>query len=106
MSVEQKAIKKYPVNLPQTEFPMQAKGAVREPEFQKLWDEQQVYKQNLDRLRGKESFILHDGPPYLSAVQIHVGTALNKILKDIVVKYKTLRGYFSPYVPGFDSHGL
>ncbi len=96
------------IDLPQTEFPMRGNGAVREPEFQKKWDENKVYEKILE-LRSKESaklFVLHDGPPYLSSDKIHIGTALNKILKDIVIKYKNQNGFKAPYVPGYDSHGL
>lgn len=96
------------IDLPQTEFPMRGNGPVREPEIQKIWEEQEVYKKSLE-LREKEgakSFILHDGPPYLSSDKIHIGTALNKILKDIVIKYKNQRGFRTPYIPGYDSHGL
>ncbi len=96
------------LDLPQTEFPMRGNGAVREPEFQKQWDENQVYEKILE-LRQNESaklFVLHDGPPYLSSDKIHIGTALNKILKDIVIKYKNQSGFKAPYVPGYDSHGL
>jgi isoleucyl-tRNA synthetase len=79
---------------------------VREVEIQAQWDATGVYKRNLEKRKDGPTFILHDGPPYLSSAKIHIGTALNKILKDIVVKYKSLRGFYSPYVPGYDSHGL
>ena len=79
---------------------------VREPEFHKFWEENNVYFKTLESRKGGDRFLLHDGPPYLSSDKIHIGTALNKILKDIIVKYKTLRGYYSPYVPGYDCHGL
>lgn len=98
--------KTYSVNLPQTDFPMKANSAVREVEIQKLWDERQIYRKNVEQRKGNDKFILHDGPPYLSSSKIHIGTALNKILKDIVTKYKAQHGYYSPYVPGYDSHGL
>lgn len=97
---------KYSVNLPQTSFPMKANSAVREVEIQKMWEDNKVYEQNLEKRKANDKFVLHDGPPYLSANKIHIGTALNKVLKDIVTKYKALRGYYSPYVPGYDSHGL
>lgn len=96
------------IDLPQTDFPMRGNGPLREPEFQAKWNEQKIYEKGLE-LREKEgakSFILHDGPPYLSSDKIHIGTALNKILKDIIIKYKCQRGFKSPYVPGYDSHGL
>jgi len=96
------------IDLPQTDFPMRGNGPVREPEIQKTWEEKHVYEHSLD-LRASESaklFVLHDGPPYLSSDRIHIGTALNKILKDIVIKYKAQKGFKAPYVPGYDSHGL
>jgi len=96
----------YPVNLPQTDFPMKANSFTREVEFQKMWDEKKIYEKSLANREKKDKFVLHDGPPYLSSSKIHIGTALNKILKDIVTKYKAQRGYFAPYIPGYDSHGL
>jgi isoleucyl-tRNA synthetase len=98
--------KAYSVNLPQTNFPMKANSATREVDIQKMWDEQKVYEKSVERRSGNEKYVLHDGPPYLSSSKIHIGTALNKILKDIVTKYKAQRGFYSPYVPGYDSHGL
>ncbi len=98
--------KSYKVNLPKTNFPMKANSFVREVEFQKLWDDEKIYEQALARRNDNEKFVLHDGPPYLSSDKIHIGTALNKILKDIVTKYKSQRGFYAPYVPGYDSHGL
>lgn len=97
---------KYAVHLPETDFPMKANSAVRELEFQKFWDEKKIYEKNLSQRDKSRKFVLHDGPPYLSSSKIHIGTALNKILKDIVTKYKAQRGFYSPYVPGYDSHGL
>ena len=94
------------MNLPQTTFPMKANSTVREVEIQKLWDEKKIYERNIEQRKEKEKFVLHDGPPYLSSPRIHIGTALNKILKDIVTKYKAQHGYYTPYVPGYDSHGL
>lgn len=96
------------INLPRTDFPMRGDGPKREPEIQRYWFEEDIYKKVLSERKKniKQSFLLHDGPPYLSSGNIHIGTALNKILKDIVVKYKTLQGYYSPYLPGFDCHGL
>ena len=93
------------VYLPKTSFPMKANLSQREPEFLKLWEEQNIYQKILEKNRGNQKYILHDGPPYANG-HIHLGTALNKILKDIVIKYKSLRGYFSPYVPGWDCHGM
>ncbi len=94
------------VHLPQTSFPMKANSTVREPEIQKGWAEKDIYRKNLENRSESPKFVLHDGPPYLSSSKIHIGTALNKILKDIVTKYKAMRGFYSPYVPGYDSHGL
>ena len=94
------------LNLPQTEFKMKAGAATREPEIETFWDEQAVYQQAMAKNRNNPRFLLHDGPPYLSSDKIHIGTALNKILKDIVTRYKTQRGFYSPYVPGYDGHGL
>ncbi|MCA9815414.1 MAG: isoleucine--tRNA ligase [Candidatus Obscuribacterales bacterium] len=98
--------KTYAVNLPKTDFPMKANSAVREVEFQSFWNEIKVYEKSLERRKDAPKFVLHDGPPYLSSSKIHIGTALNKILKDIVTKYKSQKGFYSPYVPGYDSHGL
>ena len=93
------------LNLPKTDFPMKANLPEREPEIEELWDEKNLYGAMREKGRGKKKFILHDGPPYANG-DIHIGTALNKILKDIVVRYATMRGYDSPYVPGWDCHGL
>lgn len=93
------------LNLPVTEFPMRANLPEREPEFLKYWYDNQIYQQKQAHHAGRPKFILHDGPPYANG-NIHIGTALNKILKDIVVKYKYARGYDAPYVPGWDTHGM
>ncbi|MDF2940312.1 MAG: isoleucine-tRNA ligase [Gammaproteobacteria bacterium] len=93
------------LNLPKTDFAMKANLAQREPEFLKKWQETGLYQKIRQACKGKPKFILHDGPPYANG-DIHVGHALNKILKDMVVKFKTLSGYDSPYVPGWDCHGL
>ena len=93
------------VNLPQTEFPMRGNLPQREPETLKYWEEIDLYNKLKERNKGKTPFILHDGPPYANG-DIHMGHALNKILKDIIVRYKNLRGYYAPYVPGWDTHGL
>lgn len=98
--------KTYSLNLPQTDFPMKANSAVREVEIQKRWQADDVYAKAMKNRAGAEKFVLHDGPPYLSSSKIHIGTALNKVLKDIVCKYKNQKGFYSPYVPGYDSHGL
>src|SRR5574344_942183 len=94
------------LNLPQTTLAMRANATVREPEIQKFWVDNQIYEKMISSNDKSNSFILHDGPPYLSSEKIHVGTALNKILKDILIKYKSQRGYYAPYVPGYDGHGL
>ncbi|HOA35129.1 MAG TPA: isoleucine--tRNA ligase [Bacillota bacterium] len=93
------------LNLPRTEFPMRAQLPKREPEILGYWDKIDIYGQVLRQRRGAPQYILHDGPPYANN-DIHMGTALNKVLKDFVVKYKTMRGFDSPYVPGWDTHGL
>jgi len=92
------------MNLPRTDFPMRANLAQREPQWRTMWDEQKIYEKAVARREGAEPFILHDGPPYANG-HIHMGTAYNKILKDLINKYKTMRGYYSPYVPGWDCHG-
>ncbi len=108
MTVEEQKTNDYKnsLNLPQTELPMRANAAQKEPEIQKFWEENNIYEKNIAQRDKAKSFILHDGPPYLSSDRIHIGTALNKILKDILIKYKSLSGYYSPYVPGYDAHGL
>ncbi|HEY9712133.1 MAG TPA: class I tRNA ligase family protein, partial [Chroococcales cyanobacterium] len=75
---------KYPLNLPSTDFPMKANSATREVEIQRTWEELDVYKKSTEKRSNSPKFVLHDGPPYLSSSKIHIGTALNKILKDIV----------------------
>ena len=91
------------LNLPKTSFQMKANLPNKEPKFIKMWQEQEIYFKGIDK--DKPSFILHDGPPYANG-EIHIGHALNKILKDIILKYKRLRGYNAPYIPGWDTHGL
>jgi isoleucyl-tRNA synthetase len=92
------------MNLPQTEFPMRASLATREPEWLEFWEKIDVYGKTLEATRDAPPFILHDGPPYANG-HIHMGTAFNKVFKDLIVKYKTMRGFYSPYVPGWDCHG-
>ncbi len=94
------------LNLPQTTLEMRANATKKEPETQKFWEGVNVYQKNLEQRNKTNSFVLHDGPPYLSSEKIHVGTALNKILKDILIKYKSMSGFYAPYVPGYDGHGL
>ena len=106
MSESTKVEFKDTLNLPQTSLAMRANATVREIEIQKFWDENNIYEKSLENKDKNSKFILHDGPPYLSSEKIHVGTALNKILKDILTKYKSQRGFYAPYVPGYDGHGL
>ena len=94
------------LNLPKTTLEMRANATKKEPETQKFWEENKIYEKNIAQRDKANKFILHDGPPYLSSEKIHVGTALNKILKDILIKYKSMSGYYAPYVPGYDGHGL
>ncbi len=93
------------LNLPRTDFPMRANLPTKEVEIQAKWDEMNLYQLVQEARAGAPQYILHDGPPYANG-PIHIGTAMNKILKDIVVKYKTMQGYDAPYVPGWDTHGL
>jgi isoleucyl-tRNA synthetase len=93
------------LNLPRTDFPMKADLVAREPERLKKWYAAKLYEKIQDQRAGEPKFVLHDGPPFANG-DVHVGTALNKILKDIIVKYKTLRGFSAPYIPGWDCHGL
>ena len=93
------------VHLPKTEFPMRAGLPKREPEMLKTFYEKDLYRRMVARNEGKPKFILHDGPPYANG-NIHLGTAMNKILKDTIVKYKNMTGFQAPYVPGWDTHGL
>jgi isoleucyl-tRNA synthetase len=92
------------LNLPQTAFPMKANLPQREPELLARWESGKLYEEILAARKNAPLFLLHDGPPFANG-DVHVGTALNKILKDIIVKYKTMRGYRAPYVPGWDCHG-
>lgn len=94
------------INLPKTTLEMRANATKKEPETQKFWEEHNIYQKMNENKDKTNSFILHDGPPYLSSEKIHVGTALNKILKDIIIKYKSQKGFYAPYVPGYDGHGL
>src|SRR5437870_3542717 len=93
------------LNLPHTKFSMKANLANAEPAILKQWESSALYKQLREKNHGKPKYILHDGPPYANG-HIHIGHALNKILKDIIVKYKTLAGFRAPYRPGWDTHGL
>jgi isoleucyl-tRNA synthetase len=93
------------LNLPRTDFPMKANLAAREPEMLRAWEETRLYQQIQKSREGRELFVLHDGPPFANG-DVHMGTALNKILKDFVVKSQTMLGKRAPYVPGWDCHGL
>jgi isoleucyl-tRNA synthetase len=96
---------KQTLNLPETAFPMKADLARREPDMLKWWEEQNIYGKLRAVAQGRPTFLLHDGPPYANG-SIHLGHAINKVLKDVVVKSRTLDGYDAPYVPGWDCHGL
>src|SRR5258708_3144077 len=96
---------KQTINLPKTAFPMKANLPQAEPKLLERWETERLYNQIRDARAGRPSYILHDGPPYANG-RIHLGNAFNKILKDFVVKSKTMAGFHSPYVPGWDCHGL
>ncbi|MER3124841.1 isoleucine--tRNA ligase [Bacillus pumilus] len=91
--------------MPKTEFPMRGNLPNKEPEIQEEWAEKDIYQMVLERTKGRPTFILHDGPPYANG-DIHMGHALNKILKDFIVRFKSMNGFHVPYVPGWDTHGL
>ena len=93
------------LNLPETEFPMRGNLPKREPEFLKFWEENKIYEKKQKLHEGHTKWVLHDGPPYANG-HLHMGHALNKVLKDIIIKYKYAKGYDTPYVPGWDTHGM
>lgn len=93
------------LNLPKTDFPMRGNLPKREPDILQKWEDSDLYEKMVARNEGKPTFILHDGPPYANG-EIHLGTALNKTLKDFIIKQKNMSGYCAPYVPGWDTHGL
>ena len=93
------------LNLPRTDFAMKADLVTREPERLKKWEAANLYAKIQEARQGAQKFVLHDGPPFANG-DVHMGTALNKILKDIVVKSRTMAGFDAPYVPGWDCHGL
>jgi len=93
------------LNLPRTDFSMKANLAAREPEMLRRWEEKRLYQEIQKSRQGRELFVLHDGPPFANG-DVHMGTALNKILKDFVVKSQTMLGKRAPYIPGWDCHGL
>ena len=91
--------------MPKTEFPMRGGLPNKEPKIQEEWDAQNIYQKALEQNKGNAHYILHDGPPYANG-SLHMGHALNKILKDFITRYKTMQGFYTPYVPGWDTHGL
>ena len=93
------------LNLPHTSFSMKAKLAQKEPEIIRKWEGIDLYKKIQKKGGDKRSFVLHDGPPYANG-KIHLGTSMNKILKDFIVKSKNMQGFRAPYLPGWDCHGL
>ncbi len=93
------------LNMPKTDFPMRGNLPKREPDTLAKWENDRLYYKMMEKNEGKPTFILHDGPPYANG-SIHLGTALNKTLKDFIVKYKNMNGFYAPYVPGWDTHGL
>src|SRR3972149_2658155 len=93
------------LNLPRTAFPMKAGLPQNEPKMLAAWEQSRLYERIQQARAGAPSYILHDGPPYPTG-EIHLGTGLNKVLKDMVVKSKTMAGFRSPYIPGWDCHGL
>ncbi len=100
-----KPASKYPVNMTETPFPMRGDLAKREPQWVKEWQDKKVYERVRKASKGRPSFLLHDGPPYANG-DIHIGHAVNKILKDMIVKARTMAGFDAPYVPGWDCHGM
>ena len=93
------------INLPKTDFPMRAALAKREPGMLEDFERRDIYRRLMAKNEGKPKFILHDGPPYANG-NIHIGTAMNKVLKDFIVRYKNMSGFQAPYVPGWDTHGM
>ncbi|MFW6061924.1 MAG: class I tRNA ligase family protein, partial [Planctomycetota bacterium] len=102
---QQKRNYKDTLNLPKTSFDMRAGLKKKEPIIQDRWRKENLYGRMLQAREGSETFVLHDGPPYANG-NIHMGTALNKVLKDIVVRTRCMNGYHTPYIPGWDCHGL
>ena len=93
------------VNLPKTDFPMRAGLPKREPDMLKAWYDMDLYHEMVRRNEGKPLFVLHDGPPFSNGM-IHMGTAMNKCLKDFIHRSYIMRGWFTPYIPGWDNHGM
>lgn len=100
-----KPASKYPVNMTETPFPMRGDLAKREPQWVKSWQEKKIYERVRKAAKGRPTFILHDGPPYANG-DIHIGHAVNKVLKDMIIKARTMAGFDAPYVPGWDCHGM
>ena len=105
MSTENKTDYRKTLNLPDTLFPMRGDLAKREPQWVAEWQKKKLYEKIRKAAKGRPRFVLHDGPPYANG-DIHIGHAVNKILKDIIVRSRTLAGFDAPYVPGWDCHGL
>ena len=103
--MSQKIEYKDTVFLPRTDFPMKAGLAAKEPAILARWEKERLYEQLRQRRAGAERFLLHDGPPYANG-DLHMGHAMNKILKDIIIRSRSLMGFDAPYVPGWDCHGL
>ena len=93
------------INLPKTGFPMRAGLPAREPQMLKHWEELDIYNEMLKKNEGKPRFNLHDGPPFSNG-NIHMGHALNKAIKDFITRSYAMRGYYTPYIPGWDCHGM
>ena len=91
--------------MPKTEFPMRGNLPNKEPLMQEKWAEMDIYKKVQERTAGRPFFVLHDGPPYANG-DLHMGHAMNKVLKDMIVRHKSMTGFHAPYVPGWDTHGL
>ena len=96
---------KEPLHMPKTAFEMRGNLTKKEPGFQKRWQDEKLYEKMLEKREGATPFVLHDGPPYANG-DIHLGHALNKVLKDVIVKSHFMEGYNTPYIPGWDTHGL
>ena len=93
------------LNLPKTSFKMKANLPQKEPELEKVWQKTNIYQKIRSERKGNPKYVLHDGPPYANG-DIHIGHVINKTIKDFIIKYKTMQGMDSPYVPGWDCHGL
>src|SRR5699024_537872 len=93
------------LNILKTDFPMRGNLPNKKQVRREAWDEDDEYAQEQTRTRGRSTFILHDGPPYANG-DLHIGHALNKVLKDSIIRYKSMSGYHAPYIPGWDTHGL